>query len=242
MSETAQKLKIVVPQQPSYQGWPGYFARLLGADHLVLMDDVQFNDGGWQNRNYIWDPIKGRRLLTIPVKKKNRFGQSINEVEIADTLWADNHLHLIGKSYQHKTDRQLFDETLRKYYTAPYGMLTDATNAFIQMILTQLQINVTVSCTSQLNITGTKTDRLVDICAKTGCNVMRVGQGALKYLDTQLIREAGIRLETIHAKDRPLTQFTNINANQLSITDTLYRHGGSAKGIIRASHTLSRVC
>ena len=41
---------LVAIHQPNYLPWLGWFAKAARADVLVLLDDVQFEKGGWTNR------------------------------------------------------------------------------------------------------------------------------------------------------------------------------------------------
>ena len=68
---------LVAIHQPEHMPWLGFFEKFLRADVFVVLDDVQFSKGDFQNRNR----VKGREgalWLTVPVA--HRFGQKINEV------------------------------------------------------------------------------------------------------------------------------------------------------------------
>ena len=57
--------------QPSYIPWRGYFHQIQKADLFVFYDDVQYDKGGWRNRNRI-RTRDGASWITIPIKR-NRF-------------------------------------------------------------------------------------------------------------------------------------------------------------------------
>lgn len=42
--------------QPGYLPWLGYFDQVRRADVFVHYDDVQFDRGGWRNRNRVKSP------------------------------------------------------------------------------------------------------------------------------------------------------------------------------------------
>jgi hypothetical protein len=88
----------IAPHQPAYIPWLGYLARFLEADIFVYLDDAQFEDGGWQNRNYILSR-EGPIRLTVPVRKSGRFAQRINETVIYGTDWRDRHLRSLTQAY-----------------------------------------------------------------------------------------------------------------------------------------------
>ena len=62
---------IVGILQPSYLPWLGYFDQIYHADTFVLYDDVQFDKGGWRNRNRI-KTSQGVQWLTVPVLEKKK--------------------------------------------------------------------------------------------------------------------------------------------------------------------------
>lgn len=67
--------------QPSYIPWRGYFDLIRRADVFVFYDDVQYDKGGWRNRNRVKTP-RGSAWLTIPVYKRGTFSQAtpINQI------------------------------------------------------------------------------------------------------------------------------------------------------------------
>lgn len=241
MTDFRRSRRILVPEQPTYLAWPGYFARMIGADQVVLMDDVQFTDRGWQNRNHIWDPQLGRRMLTIPVIKNGRFGQKINEVEISGSDWKEKHFRLINHSYPKLSKRGEVGDSITSYYKQEYERLIDASTAFIDMALKLLDINLDVTLSSELCIEGEKTTRLVNLCHATGCNVMRVGQGALNYLDVEMLSDSGIEVEVIQTRQMGAVQSNDYDLNRISILDTLIRNGSNSKDELERNHSMRSV-
>jgi hypothetical protein len=66
--------------QPSYIPWRGYFDLIRRADVFVFYDDVQYDDGGWRNRNRI-KTEQGTKWLSIPVRKHGASSQGIPILE-----------------------------------------------------------------------------------------------------------------------------------------------------------------
>jgi hypothetical protein len=67
--------------QPNFLPWIGFFYKWLKSDILVILDDVQFVRRGYTNRVKIKGP-EGERWLTVPVIKKGKYYQKVDEVEI----------------------------------------------------------------------------------------------------------------------------------------------------------------
>ena len=88
---------IATIHQPQYIPWPSYFDKILQSDIFVLLDDVQFQKNGFQNRNKIKTP-QGAQWLTMPIK--HSFGQLINEVEIYSNESKIKHLISLQMNYK----------------------------------------------------------------------------------------------------------------------------------------------
>ena len=93
---------IVAINQPCYLPWRGFFALMKAADVFVFYDDVQFTSN--TSRSFFarvqLKTAGGRRWLTVPVRKSGRFGQRIDETEIADDGWATRHCAAIRTALQ----------------------------------------------------------------------------------------------------------------------------------------------
>ena len=52
--------------QLHYLPWLRYFDKIARADVFIVLDSIQYNKNGWQNRNKI-KSASGPLLLTVPV-------------------------------------------------------------------------------------------------------------------------------------------------------------------------------
>src|SRR5437016_2945788 len=84
--------------QPYFLPYIGYFQLLFAVDKLVLLDDVNFINGGWINRNRI--AVKGQpHWLTLPLAKASQ-NRLINEIEIVhDPSWKRKTMRTVELSY-----------------------------------------------------------------------------------------------------------------------------------------------
>ena len=73
-------MKVAI-MQPAYLPWLGYFSLMDQVDKFVILDTVQFARRSWQQRNRI-KTADGINMLTVPVIKKGKYDQKINEVLI----------------------------------------------------------------------------------------------------------------------------------------------------------------
>ena len=78
------KAKRVAIVQSSYIPWKGYFDLIRSVDEFILLDEVQFTKRDWRSRNRI-KTKDGVAWLTIPVRTKGRFTQSIRDTRVSDS-------------------------------------------------------------------------------------------------------------------------------------------------------------
>ena len=82
--------------QSQYLPWPAYFKKIAQSDMFIILDDVQFQKNGVQNRNKIRNK-KDDYWITIPVSGPH--AESIFEKKIVDKRWRTKHFLSISQSY-----------------------------------------------------------------------------------------------------------------------------------------------
>ncbi len=83
-------VKKVAVLQSNYIPWKGYFDMIAAVDEFILYDDMQYTRRDWRNRNLI-KTAQGVQWLTVPVRVKGKFHQTIRETEIEGGSWAATH-------------------------------------------------------------------------------------------------------------------------------------------------------
>lgn len=92
-------MKKVAILQSNYIPWKGYFDMIAAVDEFILYDDMQYTRRDWRNRNQIKTP-QGVQWLTVPVKVKGKYHQTIRETEIDATNWAAAHWKTLTQNYR----------------------------------------------------------------------------------------------------------------------------------------------
>ncbi len=182
--------------QPSYIPWRGHFDLIARADLFVFLDDVQYDRRGWRNRNRIKTPA-GTRWLTVPVHARGAQIEQIpiNAIETAGDDWPREHLDTLRRSYAPAPHFARFEPWLERVYASPPKLLADFTIALTLDIMKMLDIPTPTIRASELNVSGTKTERLLAILRAVNATHYISGPSARSYLDLQLLREAGIEVE-----------------------------------------------
>lgn len=220
--------------QPSYIPWIGYFEQIIHVDIFVFYDDVQYTKNDWRNRN----KIKAHNTdiwLTVPIKQSTN--RKINEVLMDDTKnWRVKHL---------KTIKQFYSKS--KYFNDIYPLLENSINSNVTSISTlsiniikdlvkYLELDTKLYLSSELNISGDKNTRLINICRHFNVANYYSGLAAKDYLDIELFKTNNINI-TFQNYNHP--SYGQLNGNflpYLSIIDLLFNHGKQSVEIIKGKN------
>jgi hypothetical protein len=224
---------IVATHQPIFLPWPGFFYKASNADHLVLLDDVQFPRGrSWLTRNRLKNE-KGELWLRVPVLRKGRGLQTIRLVEIQNEKpWRRKHLTSIRQNYVHAPYFDDYLPGIEKVYRENHRLLTDFTTDLISFLMRALSLQNPVIRQSELGATGKGTDLLIEICRILGADRFLTLPGAEKYIDERAMRKHGV--EIVRARFRPpaYPQLWGDFIYNLSTLDLLLNCGPKGREIV----------
>lgn len=230
-------MKCVI-NQPNYIPWRGYFHQILMADVFVFYDDVQYDKHSWRNRNRI-KTNQGPVWLTIPVRKKGVVVSHtpINRIPIDWSKdWARKHWMTIEQSY---SKAPFFDDCahrLSKYFDEHYELLADLTIDLTIELAYQLGIKGTKFIrSSSLGISGTKTDRILQILQALGATHYISGPAAKRYLQEDKLSNVGISIEYMTYDYPNYPQLHPPCDFQVSILDLLFMTGADSLSYISRS-------
>jgi hypothetical protein len=219
---------IAAIHQPNYIPWLGYFFKIAHSDKFVFLDIVAYSCGSFVNRNSIKTP-NGPAWLTIPVLKSGRFGQLIGEVESSNIQpWAGRHLATLRSNYGRAP---YFKETLallEPHYCAATDKrksLPDFNIEVICSIANHLGINTQFIRASDLNVSGHKTELLLDICRVVGATAYLAGTGGKCYQEDEKFEHAGITPLFSPFSQQSYPQLFGEFVGNLSIVDVLMNCG-----------------
>jgi len=221
--------------QPSYIPWRGYFDQINRADVFVFYDDVQYDKHGWRNRNQI-KTAQGRQWLTIPVHSRGVVDKSIpiSRVEIDwSKPWNISHWKALTFAYGRAPYFPNFAPLLETFYQRHDLFLADFTIDLTVALAGELGIHHTrFMRSSEMQTSGQKTDRLVQILVQVGAKHYISGPSAQGYLEEDKLASAGITLEYIDYNYPEYPQLHPPFDPNLSILDLLFMTGPDAMGYI----------
>ena len=156
---------IITASRPYFAPYPGFFYLVHLSDIFVILDDVQFPRGTtWITRNRFKND-QGTWWMTIPVWKKGRGLQDINDVRICrEGRWA--HKHRTGLRHAYANAPYLADhlQFLNNIFTSVSDRLIDFNLAIIHHLMLNLAVDTEIRRLSELNITLTGERLLIEIC------------------------------------------------------------------------------
>ena len=188
-------MKKIAISQSNYIPWKGYFDLINLVDEFILYDDMQYTRSDWRNRNKIKTP-NGTNWLTIPVNSKGSFLAKIIEIKIADKNWAVKHWqqikHNYAKAKNFKKYKDIFEEL---YLNCKEEYLSEINHKFIITINQILGIKTKIRFSSEFEIYGNQTKKLINICKQCNATVYISGPAAKSYFDEQFANKVNIQVK-----------------------------------------------
>ncbi|MBK8008141.1 MAG: WbqC family protein [Rhizobiales bacterium] len=232
--------KKIAIMQPTYLPWIGYFALMDTVDEFVLLDDVQFARRSWQQRNQIKGPA-GAITLTVPVLKKGKRDQLVNEAEInAEIDEANKHARSIQLAYAKAPCWSKYGPGLLAEIVKPRALLADYNIALIERVRDDLGVKTKLLRSSTLPIDGKREDRLVSICEQRSAGIYISPTGSSDYLrDSNAFQRTDIDLlynDYKHPASYP--QLHGEFVSHLSAIDLLLNCGERGLEILRSGINL----
>ena len=222
--------------QPAYLPWIGYFARMLLAKRFVVLDHVQYTDGGWQNRNYILGSRPGTRCrLTLPMVKKGRFGQALCDSVLADRSATRHHWRSITMRYGRTPYFGRYRSDLRFILDREWSSMTALCGTLVEFFMSCLNVHIPMVNSSSLRLTSRRTTLLADLCEIHDCDTLITGSGAAQYLDVPLLAARGIDHRPDGFNHPRYPQVFPGFVSHLSVLDLLVHTGPQAHELLLAS-------
>lgn len=226
--------KRIAAIQSNYIPWKGYFDAINVVDEFVLLDEVQYTKRDWRNRNRI-RTAQGSRWLTIPVEVKGRFHQRIDETLIADPTWAERHWSTLVHAYRRAPHFTTIAERVAPAYAACSSeRLSEVNRALLEAICPLLGIETAITRSTDYDTSGSRGDRILELCLAAGADEYVSGPAARSYMDEQAFERQGIRVRWMNYDGYPAyQQLAEPFEHGVSILDLLFHTGPDATSYMK---------
>lgn len=223
-------MKVAI-HQPNFLPWAGYFYKMAKVQRFVLLDAVQYSKGSFTNRVQIKSNSSAPFWLSVPLARE--FGLPINHVRInAEQDWRTRHLKTLKQFYGKAAYFKQYFPAMEEVYAKGHQALADFNTDLIFLLRRFLEIDTAIDIASKLEVSGTSTELLVNICKKLDATQYLSGRGGVKYQEETKFHQANIEL--IHTDFAPpvYRQLWNGFVPKLSVIDLLFNEGPNSRQIL----------
>lgn len=227
-------MKKIAILQSNYIPWKGYFDLIAAVDEFILYDDMQYTRRDWRNRNLI-KTINGAKWLTIPVKVKGKYFQTIRETEIDTSEWANIHWKTMQSNYikapYYKEISVLLDPI---YRDTTYTHLSQLNRDLIVLICNYLGIKTKITNSWDYKLCDGKSERLADLCQQAKGTEYLSGPAAKDYIEESIFTQRGLKLTWFDYSGYPeYPQLYGDFDHGVTILDLLFNCGPNSSKYMR---------
>lgn len=224
--------RTLVVSQPMFLPWVGLFEQIRLADEYIHYDDVQLPQGrSFMSRVQI-KSANGVSWLTIPIDHA-RSGKLLNEVVLVESGdWRGKHLKTLQHAYARRPHFNLMFGLVEKIYNKPTNRLVEFNVHAIEEIAGFLGLAPRFTRSSEMNVPGGGTQRLVDLCTAVDSDTYVTGHGALNYLNHQAFEDKGISVRYMDYKKVPYEQGHGEFTPYVSILDAIANCGDLTRDLL----------
>lgn len=230
--------RLVAIHQPNFFPWLGYFDKLVRSDVFVLLDHVQYpkTGGSWLNRVQLL--LGGEpRWVTAPIVRSVHGVRPVAEVAFQPgNPWREKLVRSLAAHYARASHFRPTMALLEPVIMNPEPMLARYNAAAVIAIAEAIGVDTRhVRWSSDLSVSGTSTDMLIDVTRRVGGDSYLCGGGAAGYQDDARFAEAAITLRYQHFQHPAYPQRRDRDFTPgLSVIDALMHTGQEAVGAMLA--------
>ena len=186
---------VVSIHQPYFFPWLGYLNKVVSCDKFVILDDVQFRKGYFQNRAHIKNSNSEKVYLTLPVVK-SKLNSLIYQIKLTEKY---NHISLYStlvNYYKTSPYWHEYKEDLKEVLFSTNGSLDEIVLKSMFFLFDKLDNIPTFYNSSELDISeNDPTLRLVKLCKELEADTYLSGKSGKDYLDLSKFKKEGINVE-----------------------------------------------
>ncbi len=222
-------MKTIAIMQPYFLPYIGYFQLLAAVDKFVVLDDVNFINRGWVNRNRLL--LNGvAHTFTVPLCGASQ-NKLICDIELVSELnWRDKLTRTIRQAYGQAPCYARVSALIGCLVNYPSVRLDEFLLNSIRQIVNCLSLDVEIVSTSRIykNAHLKGQERILDICRQERADVYINPIGGESLYDRASFLEQGIKIHFLRSRPVSYPQGKDEHIPWLSILDVLMFNEPSA--------------
>jgi hypothetical protein len=205
-------MTVIVASQPSPFPWLGFFSKIQLCDVLIVLDDATYQKDGFLNR-FRLELEEAPRFLTVPISRRSSH-KRILECDVAATFSDAKILSQYRNWYRAAPHADAVEDLLADYLDqVRRSGLVEASVHSLSRALALLNVSApSIVRSSELGVTTSGTQRLIDIVREVGGTSYAYGAGTAKrpndYVDQPLLEQAGIEARRLEVVSPPGTRYS----------------------------------
>lgn len=224
---------IISIHQPNYLPYIGFFHKMMNSDVFALYDDAEFVKEMYYHRNKI-KTSNGELWLTVPVNYKFSDHPRILDISIDNKLnWAKKHWNSIITNYSKAQYFKKYAESFEEIYSRDWIKLVDLNFSLIKRVNEILEISTPLILTSEYQVTGERTEKLVQITSLLKGSTYLAGKTSLKYLVEEKFTSKGMKIQYQKFTHPIYQQLHGEFLPNMCILDLIFNEGVNSAGILR---------
>lgn len=174
-------MKIAI-MQPNFIPWLGYFELMRDVDQFILLDDVQYSKNTWHNRNNLM--LKDFSIFTWSLPISNLSSSStFNKIYVNRAAINFKKLHkLFHQNFSDSKNYYLIEQII-SYIQQDNLTFAQLNHIILQLLKDCLNIKTEILMASDLNVDGSRSQRIINICDKLGATRYLATKGAQNYME-----------------------------------------------------------
>jgi len=215
-------MKTIAIMQPYFLPYIGYFQLMAAVDKFVVLDDVNYINRGWINRNRVL--LNGEaHTFTVPLRGASQ-NKLICDIELAeDDGWRDKLLRTVRQAYTKAPCFAEVSELLERVIHHPASRLDDFLLNSLREITQYLAMDVMIENTSRIycNAQLHGQARILDVCKREQADRYINPIGGEALYDRASFDAQGVELKFMHSRPLSYPQGKGGFVPWLSILDVL---------------------
>ena len=215
-------MSTIAIMQPYFLPYLGYFQLIAAVDKFVLLDDVNYIQRGWINRNRLL-AHGAPQLFTVPLRGASQ-NRLICDIELLDQpVWREKLLRTLHQAYGRAPRYHAVAGMLERILHYPTTRLDAFLLNSLREVLDYLPLPTPLVATSRVydNAALAGQQRILDICRREGATRYINPIGGRELYQHAAFAQQGVALHFLQTRQISYSQGRQTHVPWLSIVDVL---------------------